>query len=264
MVADRLAWFGIALLIAAVAAAFFDRFDSARATRGGSDERRNSENGAVVASRAIHLTPLASSASATRFGALVLAELRLMLKGRRWWSWGVFAGLLVAQAAAPLADARHTALAFAWLWPILVWSDMGTREARHGTGALLFSAPRSLFRQLPALWLAGVVVAMAAGSVAALRLLLSGDLPGLLAWGAGACFVPSLALALGCASGTSKLFEALYTVLWYIGPVQGAPARELDFFGALPANAATAPAWLAAAALLVVISVGVRRRRMRG
>ena len=46
----------------------------------------------------------------------------------------------------------------------------------------------------------------------------------------GSIFIPSLALASGVWSGTSKLFEILYLVIWYIGPLNHA-VPELDYIG---------------------------------
>lgn len=153
----------------------------------------------------------------------------LRLKGCRWWWYAVAAGLLVAQWAAPLALSRGPFLGVAWIWPVLIWSAMGAREARHDTHELILSAANNLSRQLPACWLAGVAVAAVTGGGAAVRLLLAGQFSGMLAWSAGALFVPALALALGVWSGTSKVFEALYTTLWYIGPLNGVPG--FDFTG---------------------------------
>jgi hypothetical protein len=46
----------------------------------------------------------------------------------------------------------------------------------------------------------------------------------------GALFIPTLALALGVWSGSGKLFEVAYMLLWYVGPLnQVAP---LDYMGA--------------------------------
>jgi hypothetical protein len=45
----------------------------------------------------------------------------------------------------------------------------------------------------------------------------------------GALFIPSLALASGVWSGTSKLFEILYILIWYLGPLN--KVTELDFIG---------------------------------
>jgi hypothetical protein len=68
------------------------------------------------------------------------------------------------------------------------------------------------------------------GSGAALRFAIDGDTVGILALFSGALFIPSLALACGVWSGTSKLFEILYMVIWYLGPLNNVPG--LDFIGA--------------------------------
>ena len=68
---------------------------------------------------------------------------------------------------------------------------------------------------------------MASG--AALRFVIDGDTIGLLALLSGALFIPSLALASGVWSGTSKLFEILYMVIWYLGPLN--KVLGLDFIG---------------------------------
>jgi hypothetical protein len=89
----------------------------------------------------------------------------------------------------------------------------------------------------------------------ALRFAMSGDLAGLGGWAVGALFVPSLAVFLGCASGSSKLFEILYLLLWYGGPLNSVPF--LDFMGAteegvrtgMPARFLVIAAFLAAGAL---------------
>ena len=52
-----------------------------------------------------------------------------------------------------------------------------------------------------------------------MRFALNGQWEHVLAWGIGVLFVPSLALALGVWSGSSKLFEVVYVILWYVGPL---------------------------------------------
>jgi TM2 domain-containing membrane protein YozV len=86
-------------------------------------------------------------------------------------------------------------------------------------------------------WLAGVILALLTGSGFAVRLLLGGNMRGLLAWLIGALFIPTLALALGVWSGTSKLFEIVYTLLWYLGPMHA--TLQLDFMGSVPGTALT-------------------------
>jgi hypothetical protein len=211
-----------------------------------------------------HLTPLASGALRPGAWPLLVAELRLALKGYRWWWYAVAGGLLIAQLAAPLDVSRGPLLAVAWIWPILVWSALGTREARFGTDQLLFSCARILPRQFPAAWVAGILVAALTGLGAAVRLALAGQSAGLLAWAAGVLFIPSLALALGVWSGTSKFFEGLYTALWYVGPLNRAPG--FDFTGSTngPQAGRYAPLYLGVTAILVVAAFFRRARQLRG
>ena len=152
---------------------------------------------------------------------------------------------------------RSGFLLAAWIWPILVWSQMGCREARHATGALLFSSERSLSRQLPALWTAGVLVALLTGSGAGIRLVLAGDWHSFAAWLAGALFIPSFALALGVWSGGTRAFEAIYTVWWYIGPAHQIPG--LDFMGTTPASS-TPGTYALAGAVLLALPTGAAAR----
>ena len=85
---------------------------------------------------------------------------------------------------------------------------------------------------------------------------------GLLVWAAGALFIPSLALALGTWSGSSKLFEVVYTMWWYVGPMNQVPA--LDFTGASGDGAPPAMPlrYLALAAVLLTLAVVGRRRQL--
>jgi hypothetical protein len=143
---------------------------------------------------------------------------------------------------------------------------MGGRERRYDTEAFVFTSSGALTRQLPAAWLAGVILAFLLASAVAFRLLVAGDFGSLAALIAGALFVPSMALAAGVWSGGGKLFEILYTILWYVGPANRAAA--LDYSGATrttPAGvAAQSPAvWFALAAFLLAAAFVGRLRRMR-
>ena len=135
---------------------------------------------------------------------------------------------------------------------------MGVREVCFNTAPLIFSCERSLQRQLPAVWIAGVLVAVVTNGGLAIRLLIAGDRSGLLAWVACSLFVPSLALALGIWSGTSKAFEAGYTVWWYVGPAHQVPG--LDFLGASPESARPHLFLLLTAALVVAAYLWRRTR----
>jgi hypothetical protein len=229
----RLLWFGAAIVLTLLAAIFFRRFDpapeqikhprEAAIPPPGEPEREETLAPAVPVS----LTPL-TSRFRPRWVSLLLAELRITFKGTPWWWFIVALGLIIAGILVP-TDVLRWILAAAWLWPLALWSSLGCREARYGTHQLVFSAPHLLGRQLPTLWLAGVVVAAVAGSGVAVHLALAGDWTHLTAWGTAALFIPSLALALGVWSSSSKLFEVVYLVWWYAGPMNQVP--YLDFMG---------------------------------
>jgi hypothetical protein len=82
--------------------------------------------------------------------------------------------------------------------------------------------------------MAGVLLTMVTGSGIALNLAFHSDFIGVLAWVVGTLFIPSLALCLGVWTGSSKLFELVYTLLWYIGPINR--MEILDFMGVLPSS----------------------------
>jgi hypothetical protein len=267
VVLGRMMWVFVAMAIALLASLFFHRFDPAREfwrKKKPETQVTPTDNDASTApamrrtTQPVQLTPVATRRDGSRFATLVAFELRLMLKGHHWWWYAGALGILIGSLVSPLDDSRGGWLTAAWIWPVLIWSQMGARESRYVTQALIFSSERALQRQLPAVWAAGFTVALLTGSGVAVRLLIGGDWQGLLAWTAGAVFVPSLALALGVWSGRSKAFEALYTVWWYIGPLHHVPA--VDFAGTTAASSNAAAYWLAAAALLGTAYMGRRAR----
>ncbi|HUE42935.1 MAG TPA: hypothetical protein VMP12_05190 [Candidatus Sulfotelmatobacter sp.] len=289
----RLAWCGVAIVLVFLAAAVFDRFDSvgwfgraqrkaAQAVSGVAFANGAAfENGAASARGVAaapsgsfarsgsakiapsQLTVLAARDRSNAFGRLFVAEWKLAMKGLRWWWYAVAAGLLVAQATAPIATARQQLLGTSWLWLVLVWSAMGARETRFGTRALLFSSARILPRQILTCWLAGFALAVLFGSAAGLRILATQGASALLPWIAGAAFLPSMALALGVWSGTSKPFEGILTAMWYIGPINR--VSGIDYTGSSngPATMHYALTYLIAAAALLIAAAALRGRQIR-
>jgi ABC-type transport system involved in multi-copper enzyme maturation permease subunit len=268
IVLERLGWLGLAFVLAITAAIPFDRFDPDRRQLKPERTGRRARHEPAPTTRArrptvARLTPLASSVRRGRFAGVLMAEFRLMLKGQSWlWSIGAF-GLGLACLLNPAAAAQRYLLAAVWLWPLVVWSQMGARERRFNTGQMVFSAPHPVLRQLPATWLAGVVVTVVTGSGAWLRLALTGETASLLGWFVGTLFVPALALALGVWSGSSRFFEALYLFLWYLGPFEGIPA--LDYTGASAAGRASGIPlyYFVLTVLLLIAGLFGRRRQIR-
>jgi hypothetical protein len=229
----RFSLIALALALTFLAALFFDRFDPSR-EKPRRMKNSASDSTAVAAPRSqalptLHLTPLHRAANRFSFLTVLIVEIKLLLKGQRWWWYAISAGLIIACAASPSVITREIILPIAWVWPMLIWSAMGSREIHNNVQQLVFSSALPLWRQLPAQWLAGFIVTLILASGAVLRLAIDGDTIGFIALLSGALFIPSLALASGAWSGTSKLFEILYITTWYLGPLN--KVTELDFIG---------------------------------
>jgi hypothetical protein len=217
----RFAIFGIAVLLTLLASIFFDRFDPSRRKpmrmkSAASTLKPEVASTSQALPQPVHLTPLAASQNGFAFLRVLISELKLLLKGQRWWWYAGAAGLFIVSLSNTPENVRAFILPITWIWPILIWSGMGNRELTHNTQQMVFSSAAPLMRQLPATWMAGFIVTVLTGSGAALKLLGTGDTVGLLAWFSGAIFIPSLALALGVWSNSHKLFEVLYVTMWYL------------------------------------------------
>jgi len=82
------------------------------------------------------------------------------------------------------------------------------------------------------MWGVGVLVALGMSGGVILRLAVTGLWGSLAALIIGALFVLTLALGMGCWSGTNKLFEAVYLFFWYLVAIQN--ISYLDFMGRYP------------------------------
>jgi ABC-type transport system involved in multi-copper enzyme maturation permease subunit len=264
IVAGRWLWavFGLGLIL--LSAVWFTRFDPSREgmqrRRVKPEEAKEGEPAAPhkkILRRVLpNLSPLVSKLARTNlFLGVLFAELRLLLNGRRWWWWLGIAGLNIAILASPLTWTKLYLLPVAWLWPLPIWSEMGNRERKNSTYQMVFSSARPVLRQLPAAWLAGVLVTALFGIAGAVVFLSNGDLPGLAGWMGAVIFIPSLALALGVFSSGSRVFEVVYLFLWYMGPYQKLPV--LDFITGAPRD------FLVASAGLLLLSAYWRGRQVR-
>ena len=297
----RLAWIAVSVAVALLAAYFFHRFDPAKvgktlfadlvgwikpmvtsfvtepaATQAGDQEEIAPERGRGGVTPPVHPAPIRPAIQAgygrggvtppvhpapTHYARILAAELRLTFKGLGWLWYVVAAGIIASALFVPLNIARLVVLPLAMVWPVLIWSSLGVREVRHHTAPIVFSLPYPLRRQLLVTWLVGALIALAMSSTVIARLALAGDWTASLAALIGALFVPSFAVALGCWSGTSKLFQAVYLFGWYLAAVQG--VIYVDFMGHFPQTVALGVPWIVALAtigLLIAAAFGRRRQ----
>jgi hypothetical protein len=239
IVLGRLIWFGIAGLLALSASFHFDRFDPARAGVNGNSflqsllpkrkSRQPITEPGFVPAEGVSLTPITRRISRSRFLSLLKAEFKLLVKGRPWW-WYLIAVFIFLLGLIGPPGGRDVTLALAMIWPVIAWSSLGMRETFYDTYKLTFSAAHPFGRQFMASWLSGVLLAAIAVSGAAVRMVSEGGSERLPIILLAVLFSPSLALALGTWSNSSRLFEVVYLLWLFIG-VNG--AVPLDFMQVL-------------------------------
>jgi hypothetical protein len=188
---------------------------------------------------------------------LYRAELALLLNGQSlYWTLGAL-GILIAGFVTPLQNVVTYVLPVAMIWPVERWSALGCRERRWNVDGLLGCVPHPFVRTTVAQWAAAVTVGMLLCAGFLFRLASAGHwLP------VAACIVAlgaiaAAALACGAITGSPRLFEGAYLIIWYLGPVNHMPG--LDFITAINA----APVLLVAVATIVLaaaltLAIGTR------
>jgi ABC-type transport system involved in multi-copper enzyme maturation permease subunit len=256
------ALFGLGLIL--LSAVWFARFDPSREglrpLRAKPEEIRDRKPAAprikIPTITLPSLSPLVSKlAQVNPFLGVLFAELRLLLNGRRWWWWAIMIVLNIAILGNPPSLLVPYMLPIAWLWPLAIWSEMGNRERKNNTAQMVFSSARPVLRQLPAAWLAGVLATALLVIGGAIFFLSNNDLSGLTGWVGAVIFIPTLALALGVFSSGSRVFEVVYVIWWYIGPLQ--KTAGLDFTAGSP------QVYLLAAAGLLLLAAYWRGKQVR-
>jgi hypothetical protein len=253
LIIARLAVIAACCCLAVVPAAWFGRFDPARgrarniALRGEADASVADTAAALdtggkavtpAAARLYRPLPQPEARLRSGFWRVLAGQARILVQGTPAWWWLVAAALGAAGLAVPPSLVKPAGastallLAAAWIWPVLIWSRLGAQRCENGLDTLLGSYPGSR-RQLAAEWLAGLALTALTGLGPLLRLAAAADGPRVAAWIAGALFIPSLALLLGTATRTHRLFQALYLLLWYAAVNQLAAA---DYMGTVLVN----------------------------
>jgi hypothetical protein len=200
-------------------------------------------------------------APAGRLYKLILAECKLMLKGHHQIWWVGIVALNIICLVSPEDIVGRFLFPALWCWPVFLWSQMGVRESRYNTEGMIFSAPKPVWRQLPAVWLAGIILTLILGIGGWIRLMLMGEIIRLVAWLVGALFVPALAVTLGVWVGNSRFFEFAYLFIWYIGLVEHIPV--LDFAGITPESIARGVPWIYFLVALVLLGMALFGRKMQ-
>ncbi len=240
MILGRMVWLLAALAIVIIAALLFRGFDHPakvksigilskfKKTRADKYATMIESHGEYERFDAKKLAPVSFKFS---FMNMVAYELKLMLKGQKWWWYMIQGFLIMGCIISPIAVTKSYFGPLSWFWPLLIWSSMGIREVRNCTHQIVFSSPYPLRRQFPATWLSGFIVALLSGSGMVVKFLMAGDVKAIPAWCVGAMFIPTLAYMLGIWTRTSKTFEGIYLVMMFAGLLN--KVMVFDFIGVL-------------------------------
>lgn len=249
LIGQQLTLFVYAFLVILAAAVFFRRFRevSYAANAGNNQEESVSTSDQAAPGmdsnksnsnlRAAALTPVSVRNS---FLPLVFAEWRLMMKGTAPGWYVVAIILMILGLFMPLSLSTTWMIwPLTWIWPLVFWSGMGSREYRYQTHFLVASSPRFVSRQLTAVWLSGFLLTCLTGLGILIRFIFEGDVESVALWISAAMLIPSFALAIGVLTKTNRPFEVLYMIIWYLGPFNKVPF--LDFMGT---KSATGTSWV--------------------
>ena len=207
----RFFWLGFGGFVLLLAAPFLDRF-------AGHVSKREVTRGAGARLRWLDtlLAPLQRNA----FGALVAAEVQLVLRPRRAWWWFAMMTTWGAQAFAP-EKAMAIAIIVGWMLSLDAFARLILREHDTRTSAFVFSAAKMQGRLLAVRILVAVGLAWAGIVPALLRLAAMHQQSALLAALVGASFA-LWGLACGALVRNARLFELLGLSAAYLGMQGGA------------------------------------------
>jgi hypothetical protein len=165
-----------------------------------------------------------------------------------WWLAGAI-GLTIAMAVAPLDIVTRFILPVAFIWPLERLSSLGARERIWNVADILGATRGFAARTLLAQWGCAALLGSLLCTGYIVRLAITGDPIGALACIAVVAATAAAALAMGALTGTSRFFEAVYLIVWYVGPINHLPM--LDF------SQATVTAPLSLLAIAGALSIGL-------
>ncbi len=243
IILSRLMWVAISLGIVLICSLLFDRFNPEKNQFFGKktpkSKIKNNENHEEYSKNDTLLqefqerkiTPLSSHEYRGNLKSIFLTELKIYLKIIPVFWYIVLIGLIIAGILVPIEIFRII-FPITWIWPLLIWSRVGLMEHSNGTDPLIYSTPYPLKYHFLATWLVGLLLTLGTGIVGGIRMLITVNWVGFIAWIVGGYFIASFAIFSATLTKSSKFFEFIYTLLWYIGPMNQVPL--LDFMGIVP------------------------------
>lgn len=215
----RIIWICIALALILFSSLVFDRFrrnktEHSPSPKNSHPAEKSTDKKTVTD---LSLSPVARTQHRNLL-LLIKGELTIM---RSELSFGQI-GLLIIGIALQLFLPRNDL--FKWLslflvLPVSIWARMGCRDKQYRTQEFISSRCDMRDKWIAA-GIAGLIIALVISSGAILRFTLTGEWLQAVSWFVGMYFIVSLAITLGTLTGSRRLFEALFIMWLYLGPIQ--------------------------------------------
>jgi hypothetical protein len=116
-----------------------------------------------------------------------------------------------------------------WIMPIFIWSKLGTIQINFNMEDYLVTYKNYRKSQLFDSVVAGILFTMLINISVIIKFIISNDYVGIICILMGIVFVNGLGMFIGTVSKNSTTFEITYTILWYVGILNG--FTSLDFLG---------------------------------
>ena len=227
--AYRLVWIAAALACTFLAVLCFDRFAHTGIVKKERNRKKGTPEQIYVCSESGGLTAKAAVLTAAPVFGLLRNEIKLVASNVFFlWRWVFAAGIALSWFLPINVQGGETPIVLLAALPLPFLSQCGTLEKTFSTKQLLMPCPSFRLKRLLALTV-NLFFTLAVSVGIIVRLFIAGNIDLALSWLTGCFFLSALAFCLGYLVKTSRVFEAVFAVLFYLGPLKGWP--YLDFLG---------------------------------
>lgn len=231
MIIPRILWVLVALFLLFIAAKRFRKKVILRNSynRGYRKSKKNAKVKEIRGLSCDNMTPAKMSKGKFSLLDMIIEEINLNLRGVSIW-WFIIQGTLILNIV-PVPDniAINSTIPAAFIVPVFVLARVGTLDTKYNTEKYLYATPNYKLNQLIAMWLSVFTLMLIIGSSTVIKVAFCGGIKNVLVLIIGIVFITSLSVFLGVVSCSSTLFEVIYILLWYIGPLNKMP--YFDFLG---------------------------------
>lgn len=249
---SRLVWVAVALIITQGSVLIFNRFKEPSGNKKSKGIKNNTQP--TTTKHRFEAPPVLSAVRKSKcinFPLMFWGELKIMLSGHSvLW----YLSVLTIMALTPLVTSGESLkwISLTLLLPISSWSQMGNREKSCQTLELIASSCPAPAKWLSS-WLSGIIVGVLISLGMFARIVMLSEWSYLVPWLAGIVFISTLAQVLGGIGGNRRLFEAIFIVLMYFGPINN--MWKFDFMGLSSNNA---PLYIVVTMILFGVGLAVQ------